>query len=197
MPRNGALYSVFRVSNEPLVITKGHYGYSYFVEISFSHETLLPWLEQLKGPLPLLLLDADWIQRSPNELRFIKEKQFPVGLLGQNGATYENSKTLEKDIAIFEQAFSSKPLWYTTRDYVFTKDMQQFLFANEINIVAPTVLWGSQKNLQLTEGSIISIPFHEETTVQLKEINSVLSKYSFISIEENIFGYTIKNKTFP
>lgn len=76
--------------------------------------------------------------------------------------------------------------------------MQQYLFSNEINTIAPSIMWNPQrKNFKLTEGMIISIPFHEKTVVPIDAINSLLNKHHFISIEENIFGYEMKNKTFP
>lgn len=179
------------------MITQGHYGYSLIVEISFTHDSLLPWLGQLEGPLPLLLLDADWIQRSPKEVEFIKERLFPVGLLGKKGM-YSDLEPLNREIAIFEQAFSTKPLWYTTRNYQLTGEMTKVLFKNKINMLAPTVVWSPDRmNEKLTKGSIISIPFHEESVIHTKTLQTLLHKYQFISIEENIFGYSIQKKTFP
>lgn len=198
MPKNSPLHSVFRLSETPMIITKGHYGYSYMLEISFSHESLLPWLSQLEEPLPLLLLDSKWIQRSPNEIQFIQEKQFPVGLLGQNGEDYENLQQLQKEIAIFEQTFSNKPLWFATRDYALTDEMQKYLYAEEINVLAPSVIWKpDREDLKLSEGMIVSIPFHEETVVDLEAINMFLHDYDFLTIEENLFGYKMKTKSSP
>lgn len=198
IPQKTSLLSVFQIAETPVIITKGHYGYSYVVEISFTHESLMPWLEQLETPLPLLLLDADWIKRSPKEIRLIKEKKFPVGLIGKNGDNYENIQLLNEEIATFEQAFSNKPLWYTTRNYQFTDDMKKLLFDNKINIIAPSVIWTpNSANEKYTKGTIVFIPFHENTFVKMNDIQSFIKNYPFMSIEENIFGYSIKTKTFP
>lgn len=198
LPKNSSLFSVFQISEKPLTVTKGHYGYSYVVEISFSHDSLLPWLEQLKAPLPLLLLDADWIKRSPNEVRWLKEKQFPVGLLGHKGDSYTDLNILNQEITIFEKNFSKKPLWYVTRDYLFTDEMKKYLFASEINTLAPSNIWTpNTAKLKLKKGSIITIPFHEHSDINIKTVHSFLNNYHFISIEENLFGYSVKTRTFP
>ena len=56
------MISVFNIANAPVVVTKGHYGTSLIVEISFSDDFLLEWLQTVKEPYPLLLFDAGWIK---------------------------------------------------------------------------------------------------------------------------------------
>ena len=194
--KNSPLQSVFQLNEHPTVITKGHYGYSYIVEISFTHPSLITWLEQLKGPLPLLLLDADWMKRSPNEIRFIKEKRFPVGLIGRTSEQYNNLNVLRNEISTFENTFLSKPLWYSTKDYVFPDNVLKYLFTQQINALSPSLILSNDEN-KMTSGTIISIPFHKENKVDIKKINTFLKNYDFLSIEENIFGYTTKSTPLP
>lgn len=198
LPQNSPLRSVFRVSETPMIITKGHYGHSYVLEISFSHDNLFPWLEQLKAPLPLLLLDAKWIQRSSDEIEFIKEKQFPVGLLGQKQDDYESLLQLQEEIDLFKETFGTKPLWFTTQDHSFTDEMKNYLFAEEINILAPSIKWQANRtDFKLKKGMIVAIPFHEETKVDWENVNKFIHENKFLPMEENLFGYTVKTKSFP
>lgn len=196
--KNSSLQTVFQLNEHPTVITKGHYGYSYIVEISFTHPTLMPWLRQLTGPLPLLLLDAEWIKRSPNEVRFIKEKRFPVGLLGRTSEQYNDVNILFDEIQTFENVFSVKPLWYSTKDYIFPNHLLKYLFTQKINALASSfVLSNNEYKHPITKGTIVSIPFHEQSIVNIEKIDTFLKSYTFLSIEENIFGYTTKSKSLP
>ncbi|UZM99458.1 hypothetical protein OL548_03740 [Lysinibacillus sp. MHQ-1] len=68
-PINSTMISVFNIANAPVVVTKGHYGTSLVVEISFSDESLMEWLKTVKEPYPLLLLDTEWIKRSPDHIK--------------------------------------------------------------------------------------------------------------------------------
>ena len=54
-PLNSTMISVFNIANAPTGVTKGHYGTSLIVEISFSDDALLDWLKNVKAPYPLLL----------------------------------------------------------------------------------------------------------------------------------------------
>ena len=76
--------------------------------------------------------------------------------------------------------------------------MKKYLFANEINTLTPSAIWTPNiATFKLTKGSIIAIPFHENSIIDLKTVHSFLNKYHFVSIEENLFGYSVKTKTFP
>lgn len=196
-PQKNSIVSVFQMSGEPIVISKGHYGQSLLVEVSFSHEGMDQWLKSLKKPYPLLMLDAQWIDRSPEYVEIIKEKNLPTGLLGGNGNVDYTTESFNKDLAIYEKHFERKPLWFMTRNYEYPLELQKAIFNEEVNLLSPTFVYSKNKELQLSEGTIISLPLHEQSKLKFEEITELIDKQKFISIEENIFGYTMKSKKMP
>ena len=83
--------SVFRVTEEPAAITRGTYGSALTVNISFGDDEVEQWIQELKKPYPLLLIDMEWAERFPETVRLINEKNIPVGLLGDEGHAYEQN----------------------------------------------------------------------------------------------------------
>ncbi|KGR75254.1 hypothetical protein CD33_11045 [Ureibacillus sinduriensis BLB-1 = JCM 15800] len=196
-PQRESIISVFRMTDEPLIISKGNYGQSLIVELSFSHEGLEEWLQSLKQPYPLLMLDADWIARSPKIVEQIKKQNMPTGLLGKQGA--ENSYSIEqfnKDLKIYEKHFNNKPLWFMTSDYEFGTNLQQAVFDQEINLLSPSMIY-AKNNYQKTDGAILSLKLHEKSKPNFEEYTKLIETEKFVSIEENVFGYTIKTKKIP
>ncbi|RHW36296.1 hypothetical protein D1B33_11715 [Lysinibacillus yapensis] len=196
-PQRDSILSVFRMTEEPLIISKGNYGQSIIVEISFSHEGLEEWLQTLKQPYPLLMLDAKWIERSPKIVEQIKNQNIPTGLLGGKGA--EESYTLDdfnRDIQIYEKHFDQKPLWFMTSDYEFSPTLQQTAFNEEVNLISPSSIY-SKDTFQKMDGAIVSLRLHEKTKPDFEEYNKLIATEKFISVEENVFGYTIKTKRMP
>ncbi|MEL3962818.1 hypothetical protein MKZ01_16560 [Lysinibacillus endophyticus] len=197
-PQKESLISVFRMTEDPIVISKGHYGQSLVVEISFSHEGLEEWLQTVNKPYPLLMLDAAWIDRSPKLVEIIKNRNIPTGLLGGKGAVDEDNDTINKfnkDLAIYQKHFENKPLWYMTSDYEFNPKLMQTVFKEEVNLLSPSVIY--TKNYKTTNGAIVSFPIHEKSTFTFEDISKLLEREKFISIEENVFGYSIKTKKMP
>ncbi|MGA6580317.1 hypothetical protein [Providencia sp. NPDC089923] len=181
---------VFNATNEPTIISKGHYGQTLMLEVSFSHEGFETWLENLKSPYPILLLDSAWIERSSSMVEIIKDKRIPTALLGHNSIDYTNKKLLEDEIASYKKYFDKEPLWFMTKDYIFPEDLQQFIFNQRINMLIPTVLW--HQELPLEEGMIISVPLHAHSTIDFEQLTLFMQQNSLVSIEENLFGYQIK-----
>lgn len=199
-PINSTMISVFRLTDSPAIVTKGHYGTSLVVEISFSDEHLLEWLTTLKEPYPLLLLDTDWIERSPKHMEVILKRKIPSGLLGSTNSEDEslNVELLNKEIAIYEKHFTSEPLWFTTRNHQYSQSLQKTLFQKQINIISPSIIWQGNKTApSLQKGDFLFISLHENNKVSFSKLNTLLQKNNFISIEENIFGYTIQSKKTP
>ncbi|MEO4055222.1 hypothetical protein [Solibacillus sp. CAU 1738] len=186
---------VFHVTNEPNVISKGHYGQTLILEVSFSHDGFEQWLENVQPPYPLLVLHSDWIERSPSTIEIIQKKRLPTALLGNDSETYEIDSTIQKEIGIYEKHFGRKPLWFMTQDYTFSDELKQKIFAERVNMITPTALW--QNDMQLSEGMIIAVPMHESSIIDFEQLTSFMQKQPFVSIEENLFGYTIKTKRFP
>lgn len=189
---------VFQMTNSPNVISKGHYGQTLIVEVSYSHEGFEEWLNTLSAPYPLLLLETDWLTRSESTIQLIKEKQIPTGLLGKISADYVETDLLTKQLAIYESVFERPPLWFTTSDYVFEEDLRKELFSKEINALSPSATFSfTNVNMPLADGDLVSIPLHRDQPVQFDLIMQFKNENSFISIEENLFGYSLSTKRFP
>nr|WP_106781768.1 hypothetical protein [Lysinibacillus timonensis] len=196
-PQKGAIISVFQMTDEPLVISKGNYGQSLILEVSFSHDGFLVWLNSLKQPYPLLMLDANWINRSPQFIEAIEKKNIPTGLLGGNGGTDYTIELLKRDIAIYEKHFEEKPLWFMTADYKYTSELQQATFSEQINMISPTYLYKEGDKYPEEKGIIISIPLHEDSKPNFETLKEFMTSQKYLSIEENIFGYSMKTKKVP
>jgi len=196
-PQKSSIVSVFRMTDEPLVISKGNYGQSLIIEVSFTHEGFPEWLESLNAPYPILMLDANWIERSPQLVEFIQKKNIPTGLLGGMGKEEYNIETLKKEVGIYEQHFHQKPLWFMTRDYEYSEGLKQAVFNEEINLLSPSHIYQDGESWNELKGAIISIQLHKESKPDFKNITAFMQSHKFISLEENIFGYNIKSTKMP
>lgn len=199
-PINSTMISVFRITDSPAIVTKGHYGTSLVVEISFSDEHLLEWLTALKEPYPLLLLDTDWIERSPKHMEVIQKRKLPTGLLGPVDSEDEplDVNLLKKEVAIYKKHFATEPLWFATRNHHYSQNLQEALFQKQVNILSPSIIWQGNKTApSLQKGDFLFISLHENNKVSFSKLNTLLQQNSFMSIEENIFGYTIQSKKSP
>lgn len=190
--------SVFRVTDQPDVLMKGNHGETLTVDLSFGREDVDEWITKLEKPYPLLFLDAEWIERSPLIVEKIKEKNIPVGLLGQESKIYkENLTLLKKEIEIFQSEFGVVPLWYRTKDHSFPEPLKQKVWDSKINMVSSSVNWTTGNPPTIQKGDIVSVALHQKTRVALKDLNAFQKAHPFVSIEETLFGYKTQTKTFP
>ncbi|WP_445478798.1 hypothetical protein ACULLL_22195 [Lysinibacillus irui] len=198
-PINSTMISVFNIANAPVVVTKGHYGTSLIVEISFSDDSLLEWLQTVKEPYPLLLLDTDWIKRSPEHIKIIQERKLPTGLLGPEDSTDEpvDIALIEKKINTYEKYLKEKPLWFATRNHQYSQDLQKSLFQQQMNLLSPSLIWQGEKTPKLQKGDFVFFPLHQNNKIPFKELNKLIQQNKFMSIEENIFGYKVQTKKSP
>ena len=187
---------VFQLTETPAIITKGQFGKSVIIELSYSHKGLEEWVTNLKEPYPLILADSDWLLRSPDLVKILREKNIRVGLLGSMSDEYVDESLLKKQLAIYEKTFYKKPLWFATADYKVDNAMQTALHELGINIIAPTETFPIVES-KIPEGSFVSIPLHREEKVSFDAINQFINEHIFVSIEQNIFGYEISTKRFP
>lgn len=193
------MISVFNIANAPVVVTKGHYGTSLIVEISFSDDSLLEWLQTVKEPYPLLLLDTDWIKRSPEHIKIIHERKLPTGLLGPEDSTDEpvDIALIEKEINTYEKYLKEKPLWFATRNHQYSQDLQKSLFQQQMNLLSPSLIWQGEKTPKLQKGDFVFFPLHQNNKIPFKDLNKLIQQNKFMSIEENIFGYKVQTKKSP
>lgn len=190
--------SVFRVIDQPDVLMKGNHGVTLTVDLSFGREDVDEWITKLEKPYPLLFLDAQWIKRSPLIVKKIKEKNIPVGLLGQESENYEeNLDLLKTEIEIFQSEFGVVPLWYRTKDHSFPEPLKQQVWDSKINMVSSSINWTTGNPPTIQKGDIVSVALHKKTRVVFKELNAFQKAHPFVSIEETLFGYKTQTKTFP
>ncbi|WP_341300917.1 hypothetical protein MHB44_22160 [Lysinibacillus sp. FSL H8-0500] len=198
-PINSTMISVFNIANAPTVVTKGHYGTSLIMEISFSDESLLDWLQTLKEPYPLLLLDAAWIKRSPEHIKVIQERKLPTGLLGPADSLDKpiDITVVQKDIDTYEKYLKETPLWFATQNHQYSQDLQKSLFQQQMNLLSPSLIWQGGQTPKIQKGDFVFIPLHRDHHISFKELNALLQQHKFMSIEENIFGYKVQTKKSP
>lgn len=190
--------SVFRVTDQPDVLMKGKHGVTLTVDLSFGREDVDEWITKLEKPYPLLFLDAQWIKRSPLIVKKIKEKNIPVGLLGQESKNYEeNLDLLQNEIEIFQSEFGVVPLWYRTKDHSFPEPLKQQVWDSKINMVSSSINWTTGNPPSIQKGDIVSVALHKKTRVVFKELSTFQKAHPFVSIEETLFGYKTQTKTFP
>ncbi|MGG0657096.1 hypothetical protein [Rummeliibacillus pycnus] len=197
-PSKNSMLEVFRLTDEPNVITKGNYGMSLTIDLSFADAEFIEWLNEVKTPYPLLMVDTDLLKRSPTLVKVIQSKNIPIGLLGRSSDFYvSNPSQLEKDISTFSSIMKHPPLWFRTKDYIFLPEVTKILWKEQINMLAASKIQTSKGELRLSKGDIVSIPYHQEERLQLKRINQLIENNTFQPIEETIFGYSIKTKKSP
>ncbi|MGM9946118.1 MAG: hypothetical protein ACI33M_14295 [Lysinibacillus sp.] len=183
---------VFLMTEEPDIIAKGHNGQVFLVELHFEHDGLIDFIESNHSQNVLFLLDSSLIERADHIVELLKKLQRPTGLLGKN------SETLDQDIVIYEEAFDNKPLWFMPQGYIYEESLRLTLFEQQVNMIAPSlIIRNNVFPTKLEKGTILSLPLYKETNVDFEKLSSWMSQQKFISIEESLFGYSIKTKRYP
>ena len=166
LPKQMSLVSVFRVTEEPAVIVRGASGSALTVNISFGDVEVEQWIQELSKPYPLIFVDMKWAGRFPETVRLIKEKNIPVGLLGDEGMTYEQNTPLFIDqLEQFEKTFGVKPLWFRTIDEVFPTTLHSMLWEAEINALGSSVVWNGGDFRLLLKGKLFLSPITGKTVL--------------------------------
>lgn len=183
---------VFLMTEKPNVVAKGHNGHVFLVELHFEHDGLIDFINSDQSRNILFLLDPDLIKRADHLLELLQSKQRATGLLGSS------PENIQQEIAVYEQTFKQKPLWYMPQGYTYTDELRQTLFSQQINMLAPTLTIKSNSfPKKIEKGDILSLPLYKENKVEFKSLSNWMKKYQFISIEESLFGYSIKTKKSP
>jgi len=198
VPKNiSSLLPVFKLTEKPTVISKGSYGNTITIDLTFGKEDVEKFVTELQAPYPHFFISIEWIERSEEIIEVMKEKNIPISLLGKDGATYiENSPLFEKEIKRFEQAMGERPLWFRTIDYEFPIELQKMAWGQEVNLLSSSKYW-SNNVPSFEKGDILSIPLHQEERVDIQQLTKLVQSTEKITIEQNIFGLKVKTKTFP
>ena len=151
----------------------------------------------LNAPYPILMLNAKWIERSPKLVELIRKKNIPTGLFGGVGKEEYSIKAFNKEVEIYKKYFNQKPLWFMTKDYEFPEEMKQAAFHEEINLISPTHIYKEGNKYNEIKGAIISLQIDEHSNPNFKNISKFIQQHKFISLEENIFGYSFKSTKMP
>ena len=198
LPEKASFTSVFRVTDKPVAITRGTHGSALTVNISFGNEDVKKWIQELGKPYPILFVDMDWAERYPEIIQLINDKNISTGLLGANGATYEQDATLLlTQLDQYETLFEMKPLWFRTADEEFPFYLRSILVEVEVNALSSSFRWQGGDIPPMTEGEIISVPHHRGNRVSLIEIKRLFESREFQSVEDVIFGTTVNMKKIP
>ena len=102
-------------------------------------------------------MSNDWIERSDSLIELMKEKNIPIGLLGEDGASYiENPTLFKKEIERFEDSIGKRaPQWFRTRDYEFPVELQEIAWEYEVNLLGYSKYWiEGETNPKLQQGEI-------------------------------------------
>lgn len=198
VPKNfSSLLPVFQLTEKPTVISKGSYGNTITIDLTFGKDDIKKLVNDLQAPYPHFFISIEWIERSEDIIDIMKEKNVPIGLLGKNGAIYiENPTLFEKEVERFEQAIGEKPLWFRTMDYEFPIELQKKAWEQEVNLLSSSKYW-TDKVPGLEKGDILTIPLHQEERLDIQQLTKFVQSKEIISIEQNIFGLKVKTKTYP
>lgn len=190
--------SVFHITEKPTAIVRGTSGSALTVNISFGDEPIQKWISELNKPYPLLFIDMEWAKRFPETIQLIKRKKVPTGLLGSAGELYELDEDLFKQqLEAYEELFQEKPLWFRTSDEVFPESLHAFLLKEKINALGSTFSWAGGKIPAIIEGEIISVSYHQENKINLQDLELLIEKRKFKTVEDVLFGSTDKIKKIP
>lgn len=199
-PNNySSILPVFKITEEPAVISKGSYGKTITIDLTFGKEEIETLLKSIEAPYPHFFISNDWIERSTPLIKVMKGKNIPIGLLGQEGINYVEDLTLFKtEVERFEKNIGEMPLWFRTKDYEFPVELQEAAWKHEINLLSSSKYWIEGNPIpKLAQGEILSIPIHQDEQIDTKQLIQLLKSDTFLSIEQNIFGLNMKTKSIP
>jgi len=192
-----SLLPVFQLTEKPAVISKGSYGNTITIDLTFGRDDVEKFVTELQAPYPHFFISIEWIERSEEIIEVMKDKNIPISLLGRNGSTYiENPTLFKKEVKQFEQLIGEKPLWFRTIDYEFPIELQKDAWGQEVNLLSSSKYW-SNKVPSFEKGDILSIPLHQNERIDIQQLTKIVQSTEMITIEQNIFGLKVKTKTFP
>jgi hypothetical protein len=190
----GRDFSAFVIVEEPNTITKGNLGHSLMIEISYSPSYIDEWLTNSKSTNYVLMLDPDWIERSPSSMKIIKDRKISTGLLITQKEEPQSLPTL---LEKYEKIMGELPLWVSCTPSPCTTEQVSYLYSQKTNVAYPPITLTNEAQLkQLEDGSIVKIKLDDQFKLNEEQLLQLIN-HPFISLEENILGYQIKTKRMP
>lgn len=189
---------VFRLTENPAVITRGMQGSLMTVNVSFGDEKIKEWIESLEQPYPLFFVDLKWAERFPETIETMRRLNITIGLLGSTGVDYQKNDTLLKEqILQYEKIFGIQPLWFRTTDEHFPKSLQEQLWTYEINALGSSMKWPKEEKTAHKKGEIIAATSSVEQSLNTTKLTTYMRSHEFHTIEEVLFGQLGKSKKIP
>lgn len=185
----------FRIATKPSLISKGTFGQSVTIEISYSYPELEKWISSIQNNNDILfLLQYEWLERSSDYIKLFKEKKAITGLLIDNA---QSESSINKHIQLYTDMFEQPPIWAACSPDPCSDQVVQHLFDKKINSIAPSVYIEQLDDFkQLKKGDIASYRIVRGTPPPTSILTQITT-YPFISIEQNILGITLETKRYP
>ena len=185
----------FRIATKPSLISKGTFGQSLAIEISYSYPETKQWISSIQNNNDILfLLQYEWLKRSNDYVKLFKDTKAITGLLIDNSQT---DSSIKEHIQLYTDMFEQPPIWAACSPDPCSDQVVQFLFDQKINSVAPSIYIEQLDDFkQLKKGDIASFQIKRDAPPQEPILNRITS-YPFVSIEQNILGITYGTKRYP
>ena len=185
----------FRIATKPSLISKGTFGQSLAIEISYSYPETKQWISSIQNNNDILfLLQYEWLKRSNDYVKLFNDTKAITGLLIDNSQT---DSSIKEHIQLYTDSFEQPPIWAACSPDPCSDQVVQFLFDQKINSVAPSIYIEQLDDFkQLKKGDIASFQIKRDAPPQEPILNRITS-YPFVSIEQNIIGITYGTKRYP
>ena len=185
----------FRIATKPSLISKGTFGQSLAIEISYPYPETKQWISSIQNNNDILfLLQYEWLKRSNDYVKLFKDTKAITGLLIDNSQT---DSSIKEHIQLYTDMFEQPPIWAACSPDPCSDQVVQFLFDQKINSVAPSIYIEQLDDFkQLKKGDIASFQIKRDAPPQAPILNRITS-YPFVSIEQNIIGITYGTKRYP
>ena len=185
----------FRIATKPSLISKGTFGQSIAIEISYSYPETKQWISSIQNNNDILfLLQYEWLQRSNDYVKLFKDTKALTGLLIDNAQTVSS---IEEHIQLYTDSFEHPPIWAACSPDPCSDQIVKYLFDKKINSVAPSIYIEQLDDFkQLKKGDIAMFQIKRDSPPPASILNQI-TNYPFVSIEQNILGITYGTKRYP
>ena len=184
----------YRIATPPSLISKGTFGESIVVEISYSYPEMKDWITSIQNNKILFLLEYEWLQRSKDYVKLLKDSKTNTGLLINSLQTLP---TIKDHINLYTDLFDQPPIWAACSPDPCSDEIVQYLFDEKMNSLAPSINIEQMDDFKLIKkGDIASFEIKRNAPPPPAILTRIIS-HPFISIDENIIGITYDTKRYP